>query len=413
MTSRASAKGCTIRQSESPPAMRTEDVPSSLFSLLLQVAGVGLLAVLTQLLGRSTRRDYLRRWANGWAWLTVALGALYLSFRLPVGRDFSSPSTTSAAMLSATNSSGAFGDTSGEPHRLAFPSPAALSGVALAVALPFAAETFTLRFVVHAAVLSLLFALGFRALRNATLGGRGGVGLRILQVATLCLSLEFLHYVFLFGAQALVGLNLPSYYAAYTSILDLLFETFLAFGMVIAVMQETQSELVHTNAELRLARDRLEVLSRLDPLTESLNRHAFYSLVGEAREDGVSPSGALAIIDIDGLKSINDRFGHAAGDLAIRAVSRAIRDLVRSDDLVFRWGGDEFLAVLFGLGAEEARQRLATVSERLRYTTLPGAPGPVAVQVSFGVAPFDAMSRLEKGIEAADAEMYEAKRGKN
>ena len=57
-------------------------------------------------------------------------------------------------------------------------------------------------------------------------------------------------------------------------------------------------------------------------------------------------AGTAVIADIDNLKSINDQFGHAAGDAAIRAVATAIRSLIRADDLLFRWGGDEFLLVL-------------------------------------------------------------------
>ena len=59
--------------------------------------------------------------------------------------------------------------------------------------------------------------------------------------------------------------------------------------------------------------------------------------------------GSLAVIDLDGLKAINDTHGHHVGDQAIRAFARALRARLRADDLIFRWGGDEFLAVMFGL----------------------------------------------------------------
>jgi diguanylate cyclase (GGDEF)-like protein len=118
----------------------------------------------------------------------------------------------------------------------------------------------------------------------------------------------------------------------------------------------------------------------------------------------------VAVVDLDGLKVLNDRLGHAAGDASIRAVARAVRAVVRADDLVFRWGGDEFLVVLEGLAEDEARRRLASLDESLRAAALPGRAQPVALSVSWGVAGFGPDRTLEHAIEAADAVMYARKR---
>ena len=102
-------------------------------------------------------------------------------------------------------------------------------------------------------------------------------------------------------------------------------------------------------------------------------------------------------MDLDALKAVNDTFGHAAGDAAIRAVARAIRQIVRADDLVFRWGGDEFLAVLFGVSEEEARRRLDGLDSMLDVVPVPGSPEPLAVSVSAGVSTFAALGGSRAG----------------
>jgi diguanylate cyclase (GGDEF)-like protein len=118
--------------------------------------------------------------------------------------------------------------------------------------------------------------------------------------------------------------------------------------------------------------------------------------------------GCVALVDVDDLKTINDSLGHAAGDEVIRGVAKAIRSLVRPDDLVFRWGGDEFLVVLFGVREEETRRRLGGLADLVAPVSLPGRDGPSAVGVSFGVAGFEGGS-LEAAVAAADAAMYRHK----
>jgi len=106
---------------------------------------------------------------------------------------------------------------------------------------------------------------------------------------------------------------------------------------------------------------------------------------------------------------VNDTFGHAAGDAALRAVARAIRRVVRADDLVFRWGGDEFLVVLFGVSEAEARRRLDGLDAMLAAVPVPGSAEPLAVTASIGISPFEAVSGIEKALEVADERMYRRK----
>jgi diguanylate cyclase (GGDEF)-like protein len=166
-------------------------------------------------------------------------------------------------------------------------------------------------------------------------------------------------------------------------------------------------EVEQTNKELLRARDQLELLAKMDPLTEALNRHAFHSLLRHPEEGAdTMTSGSVAVIDIDNLKPINDTFGHTTGDKAIRAVARAMRSLIRADDMLFRWGGDEFLVLMFKLPENDANRRMNKLNQMLEENCRRWTGMPVTVTVSHGVAGFDSLLDLGQAIEAADQAMY-------
>lgn len=148
---------------------------------------------------------------------------------------------------------------------------------------------------------------------------------------------------------------------------------------------------------------RLEALAKRDALTEALNRHAFYSLFEKRRFTAAPGPGCVAVVDLNDLKAINDTSGHKMGDAAIRRVASGIRSVVRADDLIFRWGGDEFLVVVFGLTEEEVESRFVTLNEMLRSD--PELP----LTVSIGLGSFAAPELLSQAIEFADQQMYARK----
>lgn len=181
----------------------------------------------------------------------------------------------------------------------------------------------------------------------------------------------------------------------------------ILFGIVMVRMRNVRRELENTNRQLVQARDQLELLVQMDPLTEALNRHAFHSLLRrpEGAQDVVT-SGSVAVLDIDNLKPINDTMGHTAGDKAIRAVARATRSLVRADDMLFRWGGDEFLVLMFKLPQPEAGRRMEKLNKILEANCEQWTGMPLTVTVSFGVAGFTSLTDLGQAIEQADKAMY-------
>jgi diguanylate cyclase (GGDEF)-like protein len=148
----------------------------------------------------------------------------------------------------------------------------------------------------------------------------------------------------------------------------------------------------------------------MDPLTEALNRHAFHSLL--SRDRGITESevdGCVAVIDIDNLKPINDTLGHSVGDKAIRAVARAVRSLIRADDMLFRWGGDEFLVLMFKLHKDEADRRMRSLNDILQRNGEQWTSAPVTITVSAGVCGFRSIKELGQAIEEADRLMYEGR----
>jgi diguanylate cyclase (GGDEF)-like protein/PAS domain S-box-containing protein len=155
---------------------------------------------------------------------------------------------------------------------------------------------------------------------------------------------------------------------------------------------------------------RLEQLTLEDDLTDLYNRRGLDLLGGSAVDRAARDGSQLCVlfVDLDGLKIINDGFGHAAGDAALIAVADILRDTVRRTDVVGRIGGDEFAAVLVGVSVEEAN----ILCERVRHAARTRSPGEHPLSVSIGVASLraDGLETLDELIAAADDAMYDGRR---
>lgn len=159
----------------------------------------------------------------------------------------------------------------------------------------------------------------------------------------------------------------------------------------------------------------LEITARTDELTRVGNRMKLQEdLVAARGRIGRTgrPIGILEI-DLDHFKAINDHLGHLAGDAVLREVAQAIRDCVRADDLVFRYGGEEFLVLLGNIagGVEAAGERLRLAVEDLGLAH-PGNPPFEHVTISVGCAAFgpaDLAQTAREWFARVDAAMYEAK----
>jgi diguanylate cyclase (GGDEF)-like protein len=390
---------------------------SASVGLAIQCVGVLLVALLSISMRESIESVALKCWTRSWISLSLALLCLFLGFQIAPGQKlfyslyFFGEYAFGLMFIGGCRflASGA-----GMSRRLySMLIPAAL----LAVGLPWVSPDFNDLFMIQAPIMAGLFAGSMVALWPALRKGKTSPGLRIIFASLILLTIDFVHYVPVFAARnGLWGMTVPASYLHYTSIFDLILEVLLGFGTIMVLLEGVRSEVEATNRELTEARDKLELMARMDPLTEALNRHAFHSLLScDAANSGAAVDGCVAVIDIDSLKPINDTYGHSVGDKAIRAVARAVRSLIRADDMLFRWGGDEFLVLMCKLPEDEARRRMRTLNEILEQHGEHWTSSPVRITVSYGVCGFESLQGLGHAIESADQAMYlsrEQKRGR-
>lgn len=178
-------------------------------------------------------------------------------------------------------------------------------------------------------------------------------------------------------------------------------------------MQALTEELISRNSDLTEAYQLIEEQAAQDPLTHCLNRRALrqrFQQQQERRRSGDVCLGAL-MIDVDHFKAINDRYGHAAGDQALLTLVARIKEQLRAADLLARWGGEEFLCLVFG----GEGGHLPRVAERIRaaVSLLPlGFEGEdIRITVSIGLASLEEGEDFEALIRRADAAVYRAKEG--
>jgi diguanylate cyclase (GGDEF)-like protein len=186
---------------------------------------------------------------------------------------------------------------------------------------------------------------------------------------------------------------------------------FMLLAVAVSMLLGRVLEAVHRRAfalDLELRRD-----ARTDALTGLDNRRAMQErgLLELKRASRAGAPVSLILCDIDHFKSINDRYGHEAGDSVLRAVAATLRAALRETDLLGRWGGEEFLAVLVDSDA----RRAADVAERMRagVAAMPLVGIPERATISIGVSTRqdveDAAIVWEALLKQADAHLYQAK----
>ncbi|MDP9200233.1 MAG: sensor domain-containing diguanylate cyclase [Pseudomonadota bacterium] len=194
-----------------------------------------------------------------------------------------------------------------------------------------------------------------------------------------------------------------------TDTLILIGEPLLTDDLTAGLLDVNES-LVVEHRRLEHERGRLDRETRLDALTGLANRRAFDSrLAHEVDRTTRGSTFAVVMIDIDRFKSINDRFGHATGDVVLRWLGERLGAAARRGDFVARYGGEEFIAIL-----PDAAPRDAVVwAERLRQVIRAVPPSPLEeiVTASFGVAGWAAGDTGQTVVDRADRGLYLAKTG--
>ena len=183
----------------------------------------------------------------------------------------------------------------------------------------------------------------------------------------------------------------------------------LSFAVVVLLVRRVRQ----TNQQLANSNELLKVQSERDPLTGLANRRHFQAAMRQLAADG-KLSGTVYLIDIDHFKVINDRYGHGAGDAVLVEVAQRLRETLREQDLIVRWGGEEFLVVVQSLAPDQVDALAQRLLGALDHAPVTAASHRVAVTASIGFATFPiGPSQLrvswERAINLVDTAMYLAK----
>jgi len=251
------------------------------------------------------------------------------------------------------------------------------------------------------AQLALVLIFAIASIRFTAQADRTGEALlRWLGVATALAAFSMLNY-FLF----------PSVFTGFIYTGDL---TLLGFYLCLLVGASAEVRRYWRRLEEdRLERERLigelQELSLVDPLTGLSNRRGFFNVADQELILHERSERALhgVFIDVDEMKTINDGFGHHAGDDALREVAEMLRSSFRRSDLIARIGGDEFCVLTIQGGPQLAIERVRAALAARR----PSESAPYPLELSIGVARFDPAhhSSIQELLDEADRNMYEEK----
>ena len=190
----------------------------------------------------------------------------------------------------------------------------------------------------------------------------------------------------------------------------------LASLLLLAVIAVLARRLRVRNQLLSVSNEQLRIQAEIDPLTGLSNRHHLQAVMAERPAGGLE--GTLYLLDVDHFKQINDQCGHAGGDTVLVEIARRLRHTLRDDDLIVRWGGEEFLVLVRPLPQSEAQalaQRLlcALADAPVLHE---GKPVPVSASIGFGLFPMatatpqsELQISWERAISLVDTAMYMAK----
>jgi diguanylate cyclase (GGDEF)-like protein len=154
-----------------------------------------------------------------------------------------------------------------------------------------------------------------------------------------------------------------------------------------------------------ITQKKLEFALFHDPLTQVFNRRQLHKIMGEGHDlTFLSEAIAILIMDVDHFKKVNDNFGHDEGDRILQFVADCIRHCLRGPDLLIRWGGEEFVAILFDCPEDKASE----VAERIRRTVEKSVNGVCRITISMGVAIYEGGDCFMT-IKKADRALYVAK----
>lgn len=276
-----------------------------------------------------------------------------------------------------------------------------LTAIALVVARRWAEASPTVISAVMQISLAAIFAAMasdvFRHMRANAIG----------QLLTLCLALEVLVLVLCAAGDILI-LNAPDSSAVFLTQQLALIDS---FGLLLLTFAASWCNTMLVSEQIRT---HLSHMASTDTLTGLLNRRAFLDLAPDRLEPATNCSGtgaAVLVMDLDHFKSVNDIYGHQAGDEVLRQFGILLRRSVRSRDLIGRVGGEEFWALLPDVLPDEARRVAERIRSSLADTKISYSDNEITITVSIGMTMMRERETLEVALARADRALYAAKNG--
>lgn len=214
----------------------------------------------------------------------------------------------------------------------------------------------------------------------------------------------------------------------HTATQNLLFAGFLYLMVLVALqMSQSRAEKNYQRQQIQAQKEYAETLEQKnreleallekektfntklyhDALTGAYNRRYYDEVVCSS----IGPAG-VAVMDLDDFKICNDTYGHHAGDMALETAAEAIRACIRKNDLLIRYGGDEFVLILTGIPSDSLKPKLEKIRARVQDTPVPGYPH-LRLSLSIGGTMQSLTDSMETAMRCADRLMYQAKQHKN
>jgi diguanylate cyclase (GGDEF)-like protein len=236
---------------------------------------------------------------------------------------------------------------------------------------------------------------------------QGSTGGRVLLSASFFLWAVERSIVGWSELQTAPGQGLGEYHS-YFHFFEMFLEMTVAVGIIILLFEASQSELKREMERLVESDSQAKEMGIRDRLTGLYNRHYFNDVIRRELARSRRHGGAISVlvVDVDRFKAINDVRGHQIGDEVLQFVANYLTACVRESDLVFRWGGDEFLILLTQADEAAAAQKAEELGR-----SLPHIPGAEHVQpaLSVGWATHRPKAEFPRTLAEADARMYEMK----
>ncbi|NLA53875.1 MAG: diguanylate cyclase [Clostridiales bacterium] len=182
------------------------------------------------------------------------------------------------------------------------------------------------------------------------------------------------------------------------------------------LVDERTQELTKASVKLEEANGQLDHASRIDLLTGLYNRRHMQERLNQEYQLFIKTGDpfSIMIMDIDDFKKTNDQYGHEAGDEVLKLLSDSIHKLIRADDVLARWGGEEFLLLFPGLKSEDTSKRAESIRMTVEQQSYPYQGQGLSLTITIGTATIRQSETIQEVIKRADDALYEGKRtGKN